>query len=49
MFAEILGGRRLPAEKEPHRAMHRVIHEDLKLPVDMPAAVDDALRALRLK
>ena len=46
MLAEILSGRRLLAEKEPHRAMHRVIHEDLKLPVDMPVAMDDALLAL---
>ena len=46
VLAEILCGRRLLAEKDPYRAMHRVIHEDLKLPADMPAVVDDALRAL---
>ncbi len=46
VLAEILCGRRLLAEKDPHRAVHRVIHEDLKLPADLPAAVDDALCAI---
>jgi eukaryotic-like serine/threonine-protein kinase len=46
VLVEVLSGRRLLADKDPYRAMHRVIHEDMKLPSDLPAAVDDALRAL---
>ena len=46
VLIEVLSGRRLVAERDPYRAMHRVMHEDLKLPPDLPAAVDDALRAL---
>ena len=46
VLVEVLCGRRLVAEKDPFRAMHRVIHEDLKLPPDLPAGVDDMLRSL---
>ena len=46
MLAELLSGRRLIAERDPHLAMQRVAHEDLALPADLPAEADDALRGL---
>ena len=49
VLAEILSGRRLLDEKDPYRALHRVIHEDQQLPGSLPASVDDTLRALVLR
>jgi eukaryotic-like serine/threonine-protein kinase len=46
MLAEMLSGRPLLSERDPHRAIHRVIHEDMALPQGMPSTVDDALRAI---
>jgi eukaryotic-like serine/threonine-protein kinase len=45
VLVEMLSGRRLVAERDPYRAIHRVINEDFALPPDLPAAVDDGLRA----
>lgn len=46
MLIELLGGKRLIAERDPHKAIARVVNEDLKLPAELPSAVDDALRAV---
>jgi serine/threonine protein kinase len=49
MLVEMLSGQRLVAERDPYRAIHRVVHEDLMLPAALPPAVDDKLRALLLR
>jgi serine/threonine protein kinase len=49
VLAETLHGRPLVQEKDPYRAIYRVAHEDLALPGDMPAEVDDRLRAIVLR
>ena len=46
VFAELLSGRRLIVERDPHRAMQRVASEDLTLPADLSSEVDDALRGV---
>jgi serine/threonine protein kinase len=46
MLAEALAGQPLLRERDPHRAMHRVMHEDMVLPPDLPSTVDDRLRAI---
>ena len=46
MLAEALCGHRLVTQRDPHRAMRLVAEEDLVLPQDLAAEVDDALRAL---
>jgi serine/threonine protein kinase len=46
VLIEVLSGRRLLADPDPYRAIHRVIHEDLKLPADLPETVDDPMRGL---
>jgi len=46
MLAEMLSGQPLLRERDPHRAIHRVTHEDMVLPEAMPSTVDDALRAI---
>jgi serine/threonine protein kinase len=46
MLIELLSGRPLVAERDPYRAMKRVAEEDLALPTDLGAAVDDTLRAV---
>ena len=46
VFAELLSGRRLIVEREPHRAMQRVASEDLALPADLSSEVDEALRGV---
>ena len=45
VLIELLSGRKLIAERDPYRAMHRVAHEDLALPPELSSEVDDALRA----
>lgn len=46
VLAELLAGRRLISERDPRRAMQRVAQEQLELPTDLGADVDDALRAI---
>lgn len=46
VLAELLSGKRLISERDPLRAIHRVVHEQLELPPDLGADVDDALRAI---
>jgi serine/threonine protein kinase len=45
VLVEMLSGRRLVADRDPYRAIRRVMNEDIALPPDLPPAVDDALRA----
>ncbi|HEV7913368.1 MAG TPA: HDOD domain-containing protein [Albitalea sp.] len=49
VLAEALHGRPLIADKDPYRAIYRAAHEDMALPADLPAAVDDTLRAVVLR
>ncbi|MEO7336424.1 MAG: HDOD domain-containing protein, partial [Caldimonas sp.] len=46
MLVEALSGRKLIAERDPYKAMHRVASEDLELPDDLSSEVDDALRGV---
>jgi serine/threonine protein kinase len=46
MLVELLSGTRLLAERDPHKAIHRVANEDLKLPAELPSTVDDVLRGV---
>ncbi len=43
VLAELLMGRRLIEETDPYRAIYRVLHEQLVLPDDLGAGVDDRL------
>lgn len=49
ILAELLMGRRLIDEPDPYRAVYRVAHEQLKLPDDLDASVDDRLRAIVMR
>jgi serine/threonine protein kinase len=49
MFGELLAGKPLLRERDPYRAIHRVQQEDMTLPAEMSAQVDDALRAIVLR
>jgi len=49
VLAEMLSGQRLIDESDPHRAMRRVVQEDLRLPAGLGGEVDDALRGLLLR
>ena len=49
VLAEMLSGRSLMAERDPHRAIQRVINEQLTLPADLSADVDDRLRAIIMR
>ena len=49
VFGEMLSGKPLIDEVDPYRAMYRVIHEQLTLPVDLTAEVDDRLRAIVMR
>ena len=46
VLAELLMGRRLVDEPDPHRAAYRMAHEALTLPKDLAADVDERLRAI---
>ena len=46
VLAELIMGRKLIEEKDPYRAIYRVMHEQLKLPETLAADVDDRLRAI---
>jgi len=45
VLAELLIGKPLLAEQDPHRAVYRVIHEQMELPETLGADVDDRLRS----
>lgn len=47
LLAEMLTGSPLLRERDPHRALHRVVHEDMRLPDDV--AIDDGLRAVLMR
>ncbi len=49
VLAEMLSGRSLMAERDPQQAIQRVINEQLTLPVNLSADVDDRLRAIILR
>jgi serine/threonine protein kinase len=49
VLAEMLAGKPLIAETDPVRAIYRVVHEQLMLPTDLSAEVDDGLRAIVLR
>ncbi|MDP9045004.1 MAG: HDOD domain-containing protein [Pseudomonadota bacterium] len=44
ILVEMLSGQKLVAERDPHRAMHRIANVDLTLPDSLGSEVDDALR-----
>jgi len=46
VLAELMMGKPLLNESDPHRALYRVVHEQLALPADLGADVDDQLRAI---
>jgi serine/threonine protein kinase len=46
VLAEMLIGQPLVNESDPYRAIYRVAHEQLVLPVDLNPEVDDRLRAI---
>jgi len=46
VLAELLMGRPLIGERDPYRAVYRVVHEQLTLPADVNPDVDDRLRAI---
>ncbi|MEO8119662.1 MAG: HDOD domain-containing protein, partial [Rhodoferax sp.] len=49
VLAEMLSGKPLIAEVDPVRAIYRVVHEQLVLPADLSAEVDDGLRAILMR
>jgi serine/threonine protein kinase len=49
VLAEMLSGKPLIAEVDPVRAIYRVVHEQLMLPADLSAEVDDGLRAIVMR
>ncbi len=46
VLVEMMCGHRVVAERDPYRAIARVVDADLALPETLPAEVDDALRAV---
>ncbi len=49
VLIEMLSGKPLIKESDPYRAIYRVIHEQLALPKDFSADIDDQLRAIMLR
>lgn len=49
VLTELLSGKPLVADADPLRAIYRVAHEQLTLPKDLDAGVDDGLRAVLLR
>ncbi len=49
VLAELLTGKLLIDEPDPYRAIYRVMHEQMVLPDEMNADVDDRLRAIVLR
>ncbi|MBT9506908.1 serine/threonine protein kinase [Rhodoferax sp.] len=46
VLAEMLTGKPLINERDPYRAIYRVVHEQLELPKDLRSDVDDKLRSI---
>lgn len=46
VLSEMLAGQPMVRERDPYAAMRRIAGEDLALPADLPASVDDPLRAV---
>ena len=49
VLAEMLSGKPLITDRDPRRAIDQVLHQQLTLPADLSAGVDDALRAIILR
>ena len=49
VLTEMLSGKPLIAERDPYRAIYRVVHEQLQLPADLGSGVDDRLRAIVMR
>ena len=49
VLAELIMGKRLIEERDPYRAIYRVVHEQLMLPAHLNAEVDDRLRAIVMR
>ena len=49
VLAELIMGKRLIEERDPYRAIYRVVHEQLMLPANLNAEVDDRLRAIVMR
>lgn len=49
VLAEMLMGKPLIEERDPYRAVYRVVHEQLMLPPGLGADVDDGLRAIVMR
>lgn len=49
VLAEMLSGRRLMEETDSHRAVRRVIQEDMALPSNLAADVDEGLRGILMR
>ena len=49
VLAEMLSGKSLVGERDPARAISKVMHEQLTLPSDLSAEVDDGLRAIVMR
>ncbi len=49
VLTEMLSGKPLINERDPYRAIYRVVHEQLELPAGLSAEVDDGLRAIVLR
>ena len=49
VLAEMLIGRPLIEERDPFRAIYRVVHDQLMLPANLSADVDDRLRAITMR
>ena len=49
VLAEMLLGKPLIEETDPYRAIYRVVHEQLKLPAEVNADIDDQLRAIVMR
>jgi serine/threonine protein kinase len=49
VLAEMLMGRPLIEERDPYRAIYRVVHDQLMLPANLSSDVDDRLRAITMR
>ena len=49
VLAEMLSGQPLNAERDPYRAIFRVLHEQFSLPAGLSSEVDDQLRAVLMR
>ena len=49
MLVELLSGKPLIFERDAYRAVYRVMHEQLTLPIELASHLDDRLRAILLR